>query len=96
MKINLLNPNTNQIKQVKIGFSWTTFFFGWFPALFRGDWKWMLIQLICSLFTFGFSSLVFCFIYNKLYINDLLNAGYIPADESSKLALNNKGFISAV
>lgn len=96
MKINLLNPNTNQIKQVKIGFSWTTFFFGCFPALFRGDWKWMIIQIVCSILTFGLSSLVFCFIYNKLYINDLLNAGYVAADESSKLALSNKGFITAI
>lgn len=40
MKVMLKNENTGQIKQAKIGFSWTVFFFGFFPAIFRGDWKW--------------------------------------------------------
>lgn len=60
MKVMLKNENTGQIKQAKIGFSWTVFFFGFFPAIFRGDWKWFLIILIASMFTFGFSNLVFC------------------------------------
>lgn len=57
MKVMLRNENTGQIKQAKLGFSWTVFFFGFFPAIFRGDWKWFLIILIASAFTFGFSAL---------------------------------------
>lgn len=30
MKVMLKNENTGQIKQAKIGFSWTVFFFGFF------------------------------------------------------------------
>ena len=53
----------------------------------------VLIILVASMFTFGFSNLVFCFIYNKLYINDLLSQGYKAADEYS-LLLYNKNIVA--
>lgn len=99
MRVNLENPTTNQLKQVKAGFSWTTFFFGFWPALFRGDWKWFGIQLVIEIFlgcfTFGIGAgvvgIVFAFFYNKLYINDLLAKGFVPSDEASKKALITSG-----
>lgn len=51
MFVTLFNPTTRQSKQVKVGFSWTVFFFGSFPALFRGDFKWFLIMIIADFFT---------------------------------------------
>ena len=100
MKVNLTNPTTKQFKQVKVGFSWTTFFFGFWPALFRGDWKWFLIQIVAEIvlgcFTYGigagFVGIVFSFFYNKLYINDLISSGYKASDQSSNDALLAKGF----
>lgn len=74
--IYFINPHTGAMKEAPVGFSWTTFFFGCFPALLRSDWKWGLIQLILILITGGLSTLVFMFIYNKLYISDLIDAGY--------------------
>ena len=65
-----------QVKIVKEGFSWTILFFGIFVPLYRGDWKWFLIILIANIFTYGWASVVFAFIYNKIYINDLLEKGY--------------------
>ena len=65
-----------QVKVVKEGFSWTMLFFGIFVPLYRGDWKWFLIILIANIFTYGWASVVFAFIYNKIYINDLLEKGY--------------------
>lgn len=99
MNANLKNPVTNQVKQVKAGFSWTTFFWGFFPALFRGDWKWFviifLIDIITGSFTYGFGSgvvgIIFAFFYNKLYITDLMNNGFVPADDASKNILLSKG-----
>ena len=65
-----------QVKVVKEGFSWTMLFFGIFVPLCRGDWKWFLFFLFANLFTYGLASVVFAFIYNKIYINDLLEKGY--------------------
>jgi hypothetical protein len=93
MIINLRNQ-VGMVKQRKVGFSWTTFFFGFFPAIFRGDWKWAIIQFIAACITFGVSSIVFCFIYNKLHINDLLEKGYAPSDENSRMVLVAKGFVA--
>lgn len=99
MHVNLINPQTQQVKNVKVGFSWTTFFFGCLPALFRGDWKWFFImiaaEIIFALPTFGFGAsiigIIFSFIYNKFYINDLLTAGYQPADDVARAALSSHG-----
>lgn len=93
MKVRLQN-NIGMVKECKVGFSWTTFFFGFFPALFRGDWKWAGIQIVAALFTYGISILVFCFIYNKLYINGLLEKGYSPASEVDRNILISKGFLA--
>ena len=41
-------------KEVKVGFSWTVFFFGLFVPLFRGDLKWAAIMF------FGTILLGFC------------------------------------
>ncbi|MCH4165608.1 MAG: DUF2628 domain-containing protein [Lentilactobacillus diolivorans] len=102
MHVNLVNPTTNQVKQTKVGFSWTTFFFGFWPALFRGDWLWFFVQLaievFVGIFTFGIgaaiSSIVFSFIYNKIYINELLSKGYKATDTSDEQILVSHGFIA--
>ncbi len=40
-------------KESYVGFSWTTFFFGPFVPLFRGDFKWFFIMLV-GLLTLGY------------------------------------------
>ena len=72
----IMKNEIGQVKIVKEGFSWTMLFFGIFVPLYRGDWKWFLIILIANIFTYGWASVVFAFIYNKIYINDLLEKGY--------------------
>lgn len=78
MKIQLENPNTGLVKNAPVGFSWTTLFFSGFPALFRGDLKWFFTQLL--LCWTGISIIIFAFIYNKLYITQLLKKGFKVKD----------------
>ena len=59
-------------KSVKLGFSWTTFFFGMFVPLARGMW---LHFLVC-LCTFNMASLVYMFAINRLYARALIESGW--------------------
>ena len=64
------------VKDAPVGFSWTTFFFGFFPALIRGDWMWAVIMFFATWITFGISGIIFAFIYNRIYIQNLLKQGF--------------------
>lgn len=91
----LLKNQIGAVKQAPTGFSWTMLFFGVFVPLFRGDFKWFFISLFASIVTFGFSWFVIPFIYNKRYLSNLLESGYVPADEYSKSALVKIGLLLA-
>ncbi|BFH18012.1 DUF2628 domain-containing protein [Paenibacillus melissococcoides] len=101
MHVQLVNAQ-GAAKNVKLGFSWTTFFFGFFPALFRGDLKWAAIMFICAvlfgLFTLGLGAwipgIIFSFIYNKMYIRELMEKGYRPANAETEAALQAKGIMA--
>lgn len=93
-EVILVNNYTGEQKKGIIGFSWTTFFFGCFPALFRSDWKWAGIQFILALITGGLSWLVMPFLYNKLYIKDLIGKGFVPLDDSQANILVMKGIVN--
>lgn len=70
------NPHSGQMKEAPVGFSWTTLFFGPFPMLFRGAWKWFAICLIIAALTGGLSSLVFMFVINKIFIKEMISDGF--------------------
>ncbi len=95
MAVKFQNLQTKEIKEVPEGFSWTTFFFGFFSALFRGDIKWALVMFAVSFITIGISWLVFPFIYNKIYMKELLGKGFIPASEIDKLVIKKYGILIA-
>ena len=83
--LNLQHPQFEVVKAAPVGFSWTVFFFGFFPPIFRGDFKWGLIIFVLAICTFGIANLIFMFIYNKLYIQSLLDQGYTSIDSEEIL-----------
>ena len=80
-KINLRNSETGIIKEAPVGFSSTVLIFGFFTPFLRRDAKWTMIIFICAVFTLGFSSIVIAFIYNKIYLESLMEDGYVENKE---------------
>ncbi len=64
-------------KSVKNGFSWTTFFFGFFVPLLRGmGFGYVFKMWILAIFTVGLSNIYFAFVINDNYYIHLLENGY--------------------
>jgi hypothetical protein len=95
MKIQLKHQTSGVFKEAKMGFSWTSLFFGCLVPLFRGDFVWAILHVIITPITFLVFWLVFPFIYNRLYIKSLLEKGYFPSNDLSKNALVAKGWVAA-
>lgn len=67
MFANLVNERTQTYKGVKVGFSWTEMFFGFWTPVFRGDFKWasvlVLAEIIFGSFTWGGGAFLVTFIF---------------------------------
>lgn len=89
--------NGVEIKKVPLGFSWTTFFFGGWPAIFRQDWMMGAVILILCLLTWGVAGIVFSFIYNNIYAKSLFSKGYtihsLPPGVTEDMVRNQLGYI---
>lgn len=95
--VRLQHPQTGLVKKGFVGFSWTTLFFGFFPALFRGDWLFGIILCVLCVFTGGLAAIIAAFLYNKSYTNRLIEKGYQLADNEdlNALARTKLGIVSA-
>jgi hypothetical protein len=90
----LRNPTTGVQKMGYFGFSWTSFFFGGFPALIRGDvgvgLGMIAVGILAGGLGFGIGwfvvGMIWAFIYNKNYTTRLLEAGYKLADTPERNA----------
>ncbi|MBX9992449.1 MAG: hypothetical protein K2Y36_17985 [Phreatobacter oligotrophus] len=85
--VMMRHPQTGLVKKGLVGFSWTTLFFGGFPALFRGDIVIGLVTMVLSFFTLGISNIIWAFLYNKQYTTRLVEGGYVFADGEALNAL---------
>jgi len=84
-QIMLKHPGTGVIKKGFYGFSWTTFFFGGFPALFRGEIFIGLALIVLQCITFGLAGLIWAFVYNKRYTVSLIENGYVLAGSDAEI-----------
>lgn len=83
-KVKLIDKKNGKIKSSPLGISWTTFFFGVFAPLFRGDWL-GAFGVFCVLSVAGYAvspitvlviQIAVAVFYNYIYVSRLLAKGY--------------------
>lgn len=84
----IMKHDAGIVKSAYEGWSWTVFLFGFWPPLFRGDFKWFgiglavaLLNMIAIQFVVGIiTSLIWWFVfaakYNEWHKTDLLLTGF--------------------
>lgn len=80
-------------KTAYVGWSWTSFFFGGFPALFRGDALgfivWVVVAVVATGVTAGIGGILVLFIwpalYNRWHARRLIEKGYAITDSRMPL-----------
>jgi hypothetical protein len=69
-------------REVKIGFSWTMFFFGGLPLIARGMWKHVLLFLLLYFPTCGLSYFWYACYANRLTARHLAEQGWATGDNT--------------
>ena len=92
--LTLEDKKNHIIKEAPVGFSWTTLIFGAFVPLFRADWGWFFIMLVVNIITFSIASIIFAFIYNRIYIQNMMKKGFkVKSYIGDKKLIENKAQI---
>ena len=74
-------------KEIKVGFSFTTFCFGWLALLARG----MIVPALITLGTLGLAGLYYCFTINRIQARHMVVDGWTIADDDKELAFAKWG-----
>ena len=87
-------------KEIKFGFSWGAFFLGFIYPLIKGDYMvagiYFVVIGITGIIYFPLIfvlSMVFGFIYNKMYVRRLINQGWHPFTEEDAQVLKMNGIL---
>lgn len=99
-KVKFIDKNKGKIKSSPLGFSWTTFLFGAFAPLFRGDWLGaFVVSCVLSVASFAISpisSLVIqiavAVFYNHIYVSRLLSNGYKLYNDNDTELVKRHGY----
>ena len=92
-KVRLRNT-VGVVKELKVGFSWTTFFFGGWVAMFRGQWGEVLKWFFLNPITIGMWGLTQCWTTNKKTIVNYIEKGYEPSSDTDRQRLVSKSVIA--
>jgi hypothetical protein len=90
----MCHPSTGIKKPAYFGYSWTTLFFGYMPALYRGDFETFTVGLIVSpillFLSFGIGNLILRLLrapkYNERHARKLIAQGFRFDDEPEIVA----------
>jgi hypothetical protein len=74
-------------KEVKVGFSWTVFCFGWLALAARG----MIVPALITLGTLGLAGLYYCFTINRIQARHMVVDGWVIDDADKELAADKWG-----
>lgn len=98
MAQKIILERENIIRDGFVGFSWTTFFFGFWVPLIRKDFVSALVIFLISCvvgavyppaaFLVG---VIIAFGYNKYYTQNLIKQGFLPQDDYSYNLLKQHG-----
>lgn len=99
-KVKFIDKKKGKIKSSPLGFSWTTFFFGVFAPLFRGDWLGAFgVLCVLSVANFAVSpitalviQIVVAVFYNYIYVSRLLSKGYELYDSNNIKLVKKHGY----
>ena len=87
-------------KEIKFGFSWGAFFLGFIYPLIKGDYmvagiSFVVIGMASMIFfpLIFVLSMVFGFIYNKMYVRRLIKQGWHPFTEEDAQVLKKNGIL---
>lgn len=92
--VRMKHRETGIAKNGYYGFSWTSFFWGGFPALLRGDVLYGLLVIVLGVIMGALSMgilgvaawLVWAVVYNKNYTHRLLREGFEFDDSPERVA----------
>lgn len=91
--VAVTHKDSGMKKKGYVGFSWTYLLFGWLVPIFRGEIGIGALHFLLTVFTFGFTQLVFAFLYNKQNLSRMLLAGWVldVNDPNFELACKKMG-----
>jgi hypothetical protein len=89
-----LKNKVGVVKELKVGFSWTTFFWGALVPVFRGQWGEVLKWWLLNPCTLGIWGLAQCWTTNKKTIISYIEKGYEPASETDQSKLQQRQIIA--